>query len=152
MIFIASLAVRSAELLCPASSLSRRGAGWKLLGGLIVSHTIHFAFVGMLTIRTQGRNILDRGGWTLAVVVGILFYAATVGGLVLRRASSSARTIRNLAADAVLSILVGLAFLQPYLARAHGSALFAVMAALLAGTMLAFAAASAARIIRPRLL
>jgi hypothetical protein len=46
------------------------------------------------------------------------------------------------------SILVGLAFLETYLGRAGQSPLFALMAALLAGAMLAFVSAVGAHVFR----
>lgn len=148
VIFALALAAGAAELLAPRSSFARRGAGWKLLGALLVSHTIHFAVVAALTVEMHGENVANRGGWFLAIIVGALFYAATGGALVLRRAPSAARSVRNLAGDAVLSVLVALAFLEVYVGRVGQSPLFAVLAALLSGTLLAFVAAVAVRILR----
>ncbi len=148
VIFAASLAAGAAELIAPRSSFARRGAGWKLLGALLVSHTIHFAFVAALTVETHGENIARRGGSFLTIIVGVLFYAATGGALVLRRAPPAARSVRNLAGDAVLSALVGLAFLEVYVGRVGQSPLFAVLAALLSGALLAFVVAVAVRILR----
>ena len=143
LIFVASLAARATELLAPRSSFSRRGAGWKLLGALLVSHTIHFAFVAALTVETQGRNVEARGGWILTIVVGLLFYATTVGALALRRAPPAARDVPHIVGDAVLTGFVGFAFVVTYLGRIGKSPLFVVMAALLAGAMLVFFAAVA---------
>jgi hypothetical protein len=146
VIFSASLAARAAELAWPRRSFSRQGAGWKLLGALLVSHTIHFGVVAALTIEMHGQNIANRGGWILTTVVGVLFYAATAGALVIRRAPPFAQAVSNLAGDAVLSSLVGLAFLAVYVGRIGRSPLFAVMAAALSGALLAFVAVVAIRI------
>jgi hypothetical protein len=148
VIFVASLLAGTAELLAPRSSFSRRGAGWKLLGALLVSHTIHFATVIALTVETHAQNIAHRGGWILAIGIGLFFYASTVGALVLRRGPPVARTIPNLAGDAALSGLVWLAFLITYLGRIGRSPLFAVMVVLLSGAMFGFVAAVAVRIVR----
>lgn len=148
VIFAAALAAGAAELLAPRSSFARRGAGWKLLGALLVSHTIHFAAVGALTVAMRGENIAQRGGWLLTLLVGVLFYAATGGALVLRRAPPAARSARNLAGDGVLSALVGLAFLEAYVGRVGQSPLFVILAALLSGALLAFVVAVALRILR----
>jgi hypothetical protein len=41
VIFVAALAAGGADLLAqPSSSFSRRGVGWKLIGPVIVSHTM----------------------------------------------------------------------------------------------------------------
>lgn len=148
VVVVASLAAGAAELFAPQSSFSRRGAGWKLLGALLVSHTIHFAAVAALTIERHAQNIAEGGGWLVTGVVGLFFYAATAGALVLRRAPSFARTVPNLVGDGVLSSAVALAFLQAYAARRGISALFAVLAALLSGAWLVFAAAVVVRIVR----
>jgi hypothetical protein len=50
--------------------------------------------------------------------------------------------------DTAFSIVVGLAFLETYLGRVGKSPLFTVMAALLAGAMLAFIAAVGVHIVR----
>jgi len=149
VIFVAALAAGGVDLLAPpSSSFSRRGWSWKLVGGVIASHTIHFSFVAALVVETHGQNVLNRGGWILTSVVGALFYVATIGALVLRRVSPAERTIRNLAGDTAFSILVGLAFLETYLGRVGKSPLFTVMAALLAGAMLTFVAAVGVHIFR----
>ena len=149
VIFVAALAAGGADLLAPpSSSFSRRGVGWKLIGAVIVSHTIHFGFVAALAVETHGQNVMNRGGWILTSVVGVLFYVATIGALVLRRVSPAERTIQNLAGDTAFSILVGLAFLETYLGRVGKSPLFTVMAALLASALLAFVAAVGVHIFR----
>jgi len=148
VIFAASLAAGAVELLTPRSSFSRRGLGWKLLGALLISHTIHFAFVAALTVETHAKNIAHRGGWFLAIIVGILFYAATGGALFLRRGPAAARSVRNLTGDAALSAVVGLAFLEVYVGRVGQSSLFAVLAVLLSGALLAFVAAVTVRMLR----
>src|SRR5580765_638268 len=90
-IFVAALAAGGADLLAPpSSSFSRRGVCWKLIGAVIVSHTIHFGFVAALAVETHGQNVMNRGGWILTSVVGALFYVATIGALVLRRVSRGA--------------------------------------------------------------
>jgi hypothetical protein len=149
VIFVAALAAGVVDLLAPpSSSFSRRGWGWKLVGVVIISHTIHFGFVAALAIETHGQNVINRGGWFPTSVVGVLFYGATIGALVLRPVSPAERTIRNLGWDTAFSTLVGLAFLETYLGRFGKSPLFTVMAALLAGAMLAFVAAVGVHIFR----
>ena len=149
VIFVAALVAGAAELLAsPSSSFWRRGAGWKLLGALIVSHTIHFAFVAALVIETHGQNVANRGGWILASIVGVLFYILSVGALLLRRVPPASRTIRNLAGDTVFSVFVGLAFLQTYLGRLAKSPLFALMVALLGGALLVYIIAVGIHILR----
>lgn len=149
LILAAALAAGAADLLAPvSSSASHRGFGWKLVGALIVSHTVHFAFVAALTLETHGQNVVNRGGWILASVVGVLFYAATVSALVLRRVPPANRPLANVAGDAACSILVGLAFLEIYGGRAGRSPGFAVMAALLAVALIVFAGAAGVHVLR----
>jgi hypothetical protein len=47
----------------------------------IVSHTIHFVCVGLLTIATAGANIDARTGYAPVIAVGVLFYLACVAAL-----------------------------------------------------------------------
>jgi hypothetical protein len=150
VILVAALAAGAADLLAPlsSSSASHRGSGWKLVGALIVSHTIHFAFVAALTLETHGQNVVNRGGWMLASVVGVLFYVATVGALVLRRVPPASRPLANVAGDAVCSVLVGLAFLEIYGGRAGRSPGFALMAALLAVALIIFVVAAGVHVLR----
>lgn len=148
VVFAASLAAGAAELLWPRSPFARQGAGWKLLAALLVSHTIHFAVVAVLIVQTGGENIANRGGWILTSVVGVLFYAATVGALVLRRVAPLVRALPNVIGDAVLSSLVGVAFLQVYIGGVGRAPLFAALAALLSGALTAFLAAVAIGIAR----
>lgn len=148
VVFAAALAAGATEHFAPGAPFSRRGAGWKLLGALLVSHTIHFAFVFALTLRTHGENVAHRGGWILTSVVGVVFYAATGGALMLRRVPPATRTRAGVAGDAVLCSLVGAAFLEIYVGRMGQSPLFAVLGGLVLAGMLAFLAAVVVRIVR----
>jgi hypothetical protein len=54
LIFVAALAAGGADLLAPpSSSFSRSGVSWKLIGAVIVSHTIPFGFVAALAVETR---------------------------------------------------------------------------------------------------
>ena len=105
-------------------------------------------FVAALTLETHGQNVANRGGWILASVVGVLFYAAAAGALVLRRVPPASRTVANVAGEAACSILVGLAFLEIYVGRAGRSPGFAILAAALAVALLVFVVAAGAHVLR----
>jgi hypothetical protein len=122
--------------------------GWKLLGVLLLSHTIHFVTVFALTIQTHGRNVSARGGSALVIMVGVAFYAATGGALLVRRTPSGARTLPQVGGDAALSLLIGLAFLVTYVGGVGRLPTYALMAALVGGAMLVFVFAVAMRVVR----
>jgi hypothetical protein len=146
LIFAASLVAGAVELVAPHSEFARRGAGWKLLAALLVSHTIHFSLVLALAVATDGENVAGRGGWVLATSVGFAFYAAAGGALLLRRTAASARGVPQIAGETALCLVVGLAFLMTYLGGVARTPLYALMAALLAGAMLALVSAALVRI------
>lgn len=150
LIFVASVAADGTEIVAPRASFSRRGAGWKLVTALLVSHTIHFCLVYALATETHGRNITSRGGWVLTTIVGILFYAFTLCALALRRVPSEMRGLANVLGDAACSGLVGLAFLVTYLGRFGTSPMYTFMVWLVAPALIAFTGAAAVRIIRDR--
>ena len=97
----------------------RRSLGTRLFGAFIVAHTIHFGTVAWLAVVAGGENIRERDGWTVALAVPLLFYAAVFTVLrawrdaALERTSS--RSLRVMANVAILAIAV--VFLNSYVAR-----------------------------------
>lgn len=93
-------------------------AAMRVLQSFVVSHTIHFGFVAWLTVATAGENIARRGGWLLAIVVGVVFYLASFALL------SGVRQHRRPAVAG--AIVIWLMFVITYLGRIPTSAVFAL--------------------------
>jgi hypothetical protein len=73
---LAALAVEAYRGREPRSAL-------RLFEVFILSFTIHFGFVGWLTVATAGQNIERRGGPLLTSLVGVAFYVASFAVLTL---------------------------------------------------------------------
>lgn len=79
----ASAVCFAAALLLVAASDRRQP--WRLayarraLVGCVLAHTAHFAAVIWLARLTAGENIDARGGWPVALGVGLLFYLSALG-------------------------------------------------------------------------
>ena len=102
----------------------------RLFVAFIVSHTIHFICVGLLTVVTTGANIDARTGYAPVVTVGVLFYLACFAVLrVKRRPSSAWSNARQRRTELWLLVPIWLAFFQAYITRPLQSWLFAALAA-----------------------
>lgn len=106
-----------------------------LLAGLLVSHTVHFAFVGLLAAATHGANIAARHGWIATGAVGSLFYAAVIGLIRVRRDASRSRG--QILFEWVATTLLTFAFLVAYVGRAMASAFFVPFVIVLVGGAIA---------------
>jgi hypothetical protein len=108
----------------------------------LVSHTIHFASVALLALATDGSSMRDAGGWTAAMVVGILFYLGGWGVVRGKRRPagvwmSAGQRRREIG---VLSV-IWLIFFQAFALR-FDTPLFAVLALGLVYSLVRFLAAA----------
>lgn len=107
----------------------------------IVSHTIHFVCVGLLTIATAGANIDARTGYAPVIAVGVLFYLACGAALRVKlRCSRVWAQPRNRRIEVWSLVAIWLAFFQAYITRPLQSWLFAALAIGLLYSMLVFLA------------
>jgi hypothetical protein len=109
----------------------------------IVSHTIHFICVGLLTIATAGANIDARTGYAPVIAVGVLFYLACAAVLrvKLRRRSGWARP-KDRHIEVWTLAAIWLAFFQAYVTRPLQWWLFAALAVVLLYALARFVSAS----------
>jgi hypothetical protein len=114
----------------PHRKLDYRSLDVWLFGAFIVSHTIHFICVGLLTIATAGANIDVRSGYTGVVVVGILFYVACAAVMRVKlRPSLEWTAPRQRRTEIWFLMPIWIAFFQAYISRPLQSWLFAALAA-----------------------
>ncbi|MBI1850742.1 MAG: hypothetical protein HYR85_10400 [Planctomycetes bacterium] len=136
LVFSASMFAHAVEARARAA---RRTPFWRrsrtLLAGLLVSHTVHFAFVGMLAAATHGANIAARHGWIATGMVGALFYAAVIGLIRVRR--DARRSPGQLVFEWIATILLAFAFLVAYIGRAMAAPFFVPFVVLLVGGAIA---------------
>jgi len=105
----------------------------------IVSQTIHFICVALLTIATAGANIDGPGGYPAVVAVGLLFYAGCAAVLrVKRRASVDWTTPRQRRIELWSLLPIWLVFFVAYASRGRQSWLFAALAIVLLLSMARF--------------
>jgi len=113
----------------------------RLFVAFIVSHTIHFVCVGLLTIATAGANIDARTGYAPVIAVGVLFYLACGAALRVKlRCSRVWAQPRNRRIEVWSLVAIWLAFFQAYITRPLQSWLFAALAIGLLYSMLVFLA------------
>jgi len=107
----------------------------------IVSHTIHFVCVGLLTIATAGANIDARTGYAPVIAVGVLFYLGCVAVMRAKLRQSLGWTDpRQRRVELWSLVAIWLAFLQAYITRLLQSWLFGALAIGLLYSMLVFLA------------
>jgi hypothetical protein len=114
-----------------------------LFVAFIVSHTIHFLCVGLLTIAAAGANIDVRGGYTGVIMLGIIFYVACAAVLRVKMRCGSAWTQPRSRRIEVWSLVgIWLAFFQAYITRPLQSWLFAALAIVLLYSVARFSSAA----------
>jgi hypothetical protein len=136
IILSANLIVAARRVGAPESGALRtneaRMLDIRLFVAFIVSHTIHFICVGLLTIATGGANIDARSGYTGVILVGIVFYIACAAVLRVKLRDGAAWTQprpRHIEMWSLVGIWV--AFFQAYITRPLQSWLFAALAIVL---------------------
>ena len=109
----------------------------------IVSHTVHFICVGLLTIATAGANIDARTGYAPVIAVGILFYlaCAVVWRVKLRSAAGWVRP-KDRAIEVWTLVAIWLAFFQAYITRPLQWWFFPVLAIVLLYALARFVSAA----------
>ena len=111
----------------------------RLFAAFIVSHTIHFVCVALLTIATAGANIDARAGYAPVIAIGVLFY---VGCVVVMRAklrqSLGWADARQRRIELWSLVAIWLAFFQAYITRLLQSWLFSALAIALLYSMVLF--------------
>ncbi|MBI3493139.1 MAG: hypothetical protein HY047_15375, partial [Acidobacteria bacterium] len=118
-----------------------RSADIATFAAFIVSHTIHFICVGLLTVATAGENVRIRGGPIPVVAFGLLFYVACLAVLhVKRRPAARWTNARDLRLETWLVLALWVTFFQAYATRFLQSWLFTVLAAGLAYSVARFVA------------
>lgn len=109
----------------------------------VVSHTIHFICVGLLTIATAGANIDARSGYVPVVALGVVFYFACVAVVrVKRRPSLEWADRRQRRTELWLLAGIWVAFFQAYAGRLLEWWLFTALAALLLYSVARFVTAA----------
>jgi hypothetical protein len=121
----------------------RRRADIATFAAFIVSHTIHFVCVALLTIATAGANIDARAGYAPVIAIGVLFYVGCV--LVMRaklRQSLGWADARQRRTELWSLVAIWLAFFQAYITRLLQSWLFAALAIVLFYALARFVSAA----------
>jgi hypothetical protein len=116
-----------------------RTADVRLFVAFVISHTIHFACVGLLALATNGANLDSRLGYTAVSAVGILFYigcAMTLRVKVREGNRWATRSQRNTEVWLLLAIWGG--FAQAYVGRLRQSPLFAALSLVLVFSLVLF--------------
>ena len=114
------------------SPAALRTADIATFAAFLVSHTIHFICVALLSAATGGENIRNAGGWPLVVAAAAVFYAgaAVVLRIKARPVAGWTSAVQKRLETALL-VVVWLVFFQAYALRFTQSWLFAVLAVLL---------------------
>jgi len=98
----------------------------------LVSHTIHFLCVGLLTIATAGGNIRVRFGPIAVIASGLLFYLVCFAVLrVKRRPTAEWTSAGERRVEAFSMMALWIAFFQAYASRLLQSWFFVALAAVL---------------------
>lgn len=115
----------------------------RLFVAFIVSHTIHFVCVGLLTIATAGANIDARSGYTGVSLVGVIFYIACAAVLRVKlRCGAGWAQPRNRRIEVWSLVGIWVAFFQAYITRPLQSWLFAALAIVLLYSVARFLSAA----------
>ena len=113
----------------------------RLFVAFIVSHTIHFVCVGLLTLATAGANIDARTGYAPVIAVGVLFYLGCVAVLRVKlRGSFDWARPKDRRIEVWSLVAIWLAFFQAYATRPLESWLFGALAIGLLYSMVVFLA------------
>lgn len=101
-------------------------------------HMIHLAALLALAWVTQGESVVLRGGWLRVVFTGgVVYFAIVVMAAAYLGLAPGAAGIRNSrGAEAAVTLLIWIAFMQAYTGRAIESAYYAPFPLVLTGGML----------------
>ena len=108
----------------------------RLFLAFVAAHAVHFSVVFLLAWVTDGANLRARGGYVLTSVVGVIFGAGAVAGILRMRSSHPTRAVRF--AGALGIGFIWFAFTATYAGRALDAPVFAIPAIFLTAAFLGF--------------
>jgi hypothetical protein len=130
-LLVAARRVRTPDAAAPPTNEMRR-FDVATFTAFVVSQTIHFICVGLLTIATSGANIDGPGGYPAVIAVGLLFYAGCAAVLrAKQRAAAEWINRRQRHAELWPLVAIWLVFFVAYASRPLQSWFFAGLALVL---------------------